>query len=194
MAVFKVLNRKNEWLLINFKLSEVHPMLVYLRGVRLMKRVFWLMIAAFTLAGCEGGMVTYKGDKIPQQNFMVRLQDGNQQGEWKTNELAIKYQYLVTPETLKITGTVELVGGFAIGFNYINHLAVNLLFLDNQGNVIKSSLVYAGSNNLSIPIPMPFERIIPIPEGAQQISFSYDGELIDATHDRTSYSIWFSPT
>ena len=126
---------------------------------------------------------------------MVQLKDGNQQGLWKTNELAIKYQYQMTPETLKIAGTIELVGGFATGFSYITHLAVYLLFLDNQGIVIENALIYAGENNLSIPIPMLFEKTIPIPEGAQTISFAYDGELADSGHNGgAAYNIWLSPS
>jgi hypothetical protein len=169
-------------------------MQVHLRGVRFMKTAILLMIAAFTIAGCGGSSVTYKGDRVTQQNYMIQLIDGNQQGEWKTNEVAIKFQSQTTPEILKIDGTVELVGGFAIGFNYINNFAVSLLFLDNQGNVIGSSLIYAGDHNLSIPIPMRFEGTIPIPGGARQVSFAYNGELIDSNgRDRASYSIWFSP-
>ncbi len=164
------------------------------RGFRFMKAAFLLLVVAFAIDGCGAGLANHKADKATRQNVMIQLQDGSQQGEWKTNELAIKYQYRKLPEILKIAGTVELVGGFAIGFNYINHLTVKLVFLDYQGNVVGNSLVYSGSNNLSIPIPMRFERAIPVPEGTRQISFSYDGELIDATHDTTSYSIWFSPS
>ena len=153
------------------------------------------MIAAFTIAGCGGRPFTYKGDKVTQPNLMVVLKDGNQQGVWKTNELAITYQYQMTPETLKIAGTTELVGGFPLGFRWITRLAVYLLFLDNQGIVIENALIYAGENNLSIPIPMGFERTIPIPEGTQSISFAYDGELMDLkNHDTTTYNIWLSPS
>ncbi len=164
-------------------------MQTHLRGVRFIKMAFLLMIAAVAVAGCAERTVTFRGDKVTQQNYMIPLKEGNQQGEWKTNEVAIKFQYRMTPETLKIDGTVGLVGGFDIGFNYINNFAVNLLFVDDQGNVIGSTLVYAGDNNLSIPIPMRFGSTIPIPGGAQQISFSYRGEL---SGDST-YSIWFSP-
>jgi hypothetical protein len=177
-----------------FMITEGNSMQAHLRGVRFMKAVLVPMIAAFTIAGCGGSTVTYTGDRVTQQNYMIQLQDGDQQGEWKTNEVAIKFQSRTTPEILKIDGTVELVGGFAIGFNYINNFSVNLLFLDAQGNVIGNSLIYAGNTNLSIPIPMRFERSIPVPGGARQISFAYNGELIDSNvRDRTSYSIWFSP-
>ncbi|MFH0994653.1 MAG: hypothetical protein V1844_04045 [Pseudomonadota bacterium] len=166
-----------------------------LRSVRFTKSILLLMIAAFAIAGCGGRLFTYNGYKVTQPNLMVMLQDGDQQGEWKTNELSIKYQYRMTPETLMIAGTTELLGGFAIGFRSIRHLAVYLLLLDNQGNVIENALVYAGQNNLSIPIPMLFEKTMPIPEGTQAISFAYDGELMDSgDDDGTSYNIGFSPS
>ena len=164
-------------------------MQAHLSGVRFIKVAFLLVIAAFTIAGCGGRLFTYKGDKVTQKDLMILLKDGNQQGVWKTNELAIKYQYQMTPETLKIAGSNELVGGFAIGFNYVNHLAVYLLFLDYQGIVIENVLIYSAGNHRSIDtIPMDFERTIPIPEGARTISFAYDG-VLDGEYD-----IWFSPS
>jgi hypothetical protein len=147
---------------------------MHLRGNRFIIASFILIFAAFTLAGCAERRLTYTEGKVIQKDLRVQLKDGNQQGIWKTDVLAIKYQYQKAPETLNIAGTVELVGGFAVGFNYISHLAVYLLFLDNQGMVIENSLVYAGENNLSIPIPMSFEKTIPIPEGVRTVSFYYD--------------------
>ena len=195
MVASKGLNTESGWLRIKFIITEVNSMQAHLRDIRFIMVVFLLVIAVFAMAGCGGRLFTYKGDKVTQQNLMVVLKDGNQQGEWKTNELAIKYQYQMTPEILKFAGTVELVGGFAIGFNSVNHLAVYLLFLDDQGIVIENVLIYAGQNNLSIPIPMGFERTIPIPEGTQSISFAYDGELMDLkNHDTTTYNIWLSPS
>ncbi len=153
------------------------------------------MIAAVTIAGCGGRLFTYNGYKVTQQSLIVGLKDGDQQGEWKTNELAIKYQYRMTPETFNIDGTAKLLGGFAGGFSSIRHLAVYLLFLDNQGIVVENALIYARDNNNTIPIPMLFEKTIPIPEGVQAISFAYDGELMDSGQDSgTIYNIWFSPS
>jgi hypothetical protein len=147
------------------------------------------MIAAFILAGCGGRLYTYKGDKITQKNLMVLLKDGDQKGVWKTNELSITYQYQMTPETLNIAGTTELVGGFVIGFRWITRLSVNLLFLDNQGIVMENVLIYSlGNRNATDTIPMVFERTIPIPVGARMISFAYDGVLAG------DYDIWFSPS
>jgi hypothetical protein len=194
IAVSKDLNTECGWSQIDFIIKGVYPM--HLRDNRFIKATFFLMIAAFTLAGCSGRLFTYKGDKITQKNLMVPLKDGDQKGVWKTNELAITYQYQMTPEILKIAGTTELLGGFAIGFSWIKHLAVNLLFLDNQGIVIENALIYSAGNHRSIDtIPMDFEKTIPIPEGARTISFAYEGELRGSgTEDQTAYNIWFSPS
>ena len=167
-----------------------------LRNNQFMKATFFLLIAVFTIAACGGKLFTFKGGKITQKNLMFLLQDGNQQGVWKTNELAIKYQYQLTSETLKIAGTTELLGGFATGFSWIKHFAVYLLFLDGQGIVVENILIYSAGSYRSIDtIPMEFEKTIPVPEGTRTISFAYDGELTEAgADDHASYSIWFSPS
>jgi hypothetical protein len=145
-----------------------------LSGKRFIAASLIVIVAVFTIAGCAERRFTYPGGKVTRPNLIVQLKDGNQQGVWKTDALAIKYQYEMAPETLKISGAIELLGGFAIGFNYISRIAVYLLFLDDQGNVVDNSLIYAGENNLSVPIPMGFEKTIPLPDGVRTISFYYD--------------------
>jgi hypothetical protein len=97
---------------------------------------------------------------------------------------------------MKLTGNTELVGGFAIGFRRIKRLAVNLLFLDKQGLVIESPLIYsAGIDRAIDTLPMDFERTIPVPGGSQAISFAYEGELAESgTEGSTFYNIWDAPS
>lgn len=44
---------------------------------------------------------------------------------------------------MELDGKTELVGGSAIGFSWIKRFVVYLLFLDKQGIVIESPLVYS---------------------------------------------------
>jgi hypothetical protein len=144
---------------------------MHLSGIQLIKAMFILILTAFTLLGCRGKLFSYNGDKVTQQDRMVQLKDGDQTGEWKTSELEIKYQYHMFPETLKVAGSIVLVGGI----RYFSHLAVYLLYLDNEGIVIENSLIYAGENYRPIvTLPMDFEKKIPIPGGVRTISFAYD--------------------
>jgi hypothetical protein len=166
------------------------------RDYRYTKATICITIAAGIISACSPGLFTYKGDKVTQKNRMILLQQGEQQGVWKTDELAVTYQYQMTPDALKLTGCTDLVGGFALGFSVIQRLAVYLLFLDKQGTVIESPLIYsAGMGRAIDTIPMVFERTIPIPEGVQAISFAYEGELTGSgTDDSTFRNIWSSPS
>ena len=105
------------------------------------------------------------------------LQNGDQEGEWRTNELAIKYKYKMTPESLDISGTAELIGGLYSGFGLIDRLEVYLLFLDSQGVVMESVALSSFGRLTTGSIPMVFESNLPIPEGARTITFAYEGVL-----------------
>jgi hypothetical protein len=166
------------------------------RTFRYIKASICIMIASGIISACCPGLFTYNGNKVTQQNRMIPLKPGEQQDVWKTNELSVTYQYQMTPEALKITGTTDLVGGFKLGFSQIHRLSVYLLFLDKQGIVIESPLIYSAGMERSIDtIPMNFERTIPVPEGTQAISFAYDGALTDGgSEDSTSCNIGYSPS
>ncbi|MBI5593358.1 MAG: hypothetical protein HY881_23120 [Deltaproteobacteria bacterium] len=162
---------------------------------RFMQVFFLIMVAVVSFNGCNGRLFSYKGVTITQKNRMVQLQQGDHQGIWKTNELELNYHYQMLPETLNISGTVNLVGGFATGFSSVDRLVVQLLFLNNQGTVIENFIVYSANNYHSINyIPMIFDRTIPIPAETHAISFTYDGMLSDGGGDGpTGISIWNFP-
>lgn len=155
------------------------------------------MLAVVTLTGCNGRFFSYKGATITEKNHTIALQPGDQQGIWKTNELALNYHYRMTPENLKISGTVNLADGLAIGFSVINRLVVQLLFLDSQGTVINNVILYSADDHHPIDVtPMIFDKTIPIPSETRSISFTYDGELLDngGGNDSTSVNIWNFPS
>jgi hypothetical protein len=141
-----------------------------MRKRNILSGILSAMLVFGSIAACGGKLITYKGDKVTQENLMVHLEDGNQQGIWRTNELAIKYQYHMTPETLEVSGNILPIGWS----RPYSHIAVYLLFLDNQGIVIENALIYSEDNYGSIVvIPMNFEKTIPIPVGVRTISFAY---------------------
>ncbi|MFH0997193.1 MAG: hypothetical protein V1844_17115 [Pseudomonadota bacterium] len=160
---------------------------------RLLKLSILIMIAAVSLTGCNGRFFTYKDATISQPDHVIQLQQGDQQDVWKTNKLALNYKYHMTPETLKIYGAVELVGGFNIGFTSTDRLVVQLLFLDNQGTVIDDVILYSADYKHQIHMfPMNFEKTFPVPDKTAAISFTYDGKLLDGG-GKTATSIMFFP-
>ena len=150
------------------------------------------MVAVVFLAGCSGRYFTYKDAAITQTDYVIQLQQGDQQGVWKTNELALNYKYHMTPETLRLYGAVDLVGGFYIGFSSVDRLVVQLLFLDNTGTVLDDVVLYSADYKHQIHMfPMNFDRTFPVPANTSAISFTYDGKLMDS--GKIATSIMFFP-
>ncbi len=159
---------------------------------RFLKLSFLIMVAAVILAGCSGRYFTYKDAAITQTDYVIQLQQGDQQGVWKTNELALNYKYHMTPETLRLYGAVDLVGGFYIGFSSVDRLVVQLLFLDNTGTVLDDVVLYSADYKHQIHMfPMNFDRTFPVPANTSAISFTYDGKLMDS--GKIATSVMFFP-
>jgi hypothetical protein len=154
-----------------------------------------LIIIAALCGGCAGKFIGEKGDKVIRKNYLILLKDGKQQGEWKTNELAVSYQYETAASALNISGTVQLLGGFSVGFQWITHLDTHLLLLDDQGRILEIVPVFAsGLQRVSDSIPMKFALNIPLPEGTHTFSFAYEGELKGAgALDSSTFDIRFTP-
>jgi hypothetical protein len=167
--------------------------LLRLPGIRFGLAV--LIIIAALSGGCAGKFIGEKGDKVIQKNYLILLKDGKQEGEWKTNDLAVSYQYETAANTLNISGTVRLLGGFSVGFQWITHLDTHLLLLDDQGRILEIVPVLAsGLQRVSDSIPMKFVLNIPLPEGTHTFSFAYEGELKGAgALDSSTFDIRFTP-
>ena len=162
----------------------------------IMKAIRWFSVgfAVLALAGCNGSLYSGRGAKITQPENLIHLQEGNQQGIWKTNELALNYRYQTASEELKISGAVNLLDGAANCCNSVKRLIVRLVFLDAQETVINSVVLYSADSYHPINlIPMNFEGIFPIPPGTAAISFGYNGELGGSGGSSGNFSLWYSP-
>jgi hypothetical protein len=167
---------------------------MHLKDTIFTKTTLFIFFAIFFIAGCGGRLATHNKDKVTQKNYMRMLQNGDQEGEWRTNELAIIYKYKMTPESLDISGTAELLGGLYSGFGLIDRLEVYLLFLDSQGVVMENVALSSFGRLATGSIPMVFESNLPIPEGARTITFAYEGVLKGVSSmSQTTYEMNFYP-
>jgi hypothetical protein len=159
------------------------------------KNIF-ILCAVISLSGCSGTFLSYKGKVITQENNIIDLKQGDQQGIWKTNELSIIYHYQLVNGSVKISGEVDLLGGLQTGFNAVDHLIVQLLILNDNSTVINNVNIYSADHFHSTKyIPMLFDATISIPSDAKSISFTYDGRLSDGAgvDEGTSYDFWYFP-
>jgi len=133
-----------------------------------------ILCAVISLSGCSANLFSYKGKVITQENNIIDLKQGDQQGIWKTNELAIIYHYQLVNGSVKISGEVDLLGGLQTGFNAVDHLIIQLLILNDNSTVINNVNIYSADHFHSTKyIPMLFDATISIPSDAKSISFTY---------------------
>ncbi len=168
-------------------------------------RYISMFAAALMLFGCQAHGLSYQGAQITRQTDIIPLpMQKAAKGIWKTNELSVDYTGQSSGQMLQIAGVVKLVGGFAVGFNAIDRLAVQVLFLDDQGTVLADAVMYSIQGTTPSDLtPLRFDRSFPIPAGTRAISFAYDGELSDgggiprfparAGGDRTQVKIGYFP-
>lgn len=155
----------------------------------------FLLISALLFTGCSANLFSYKGNTVTRQDRIIQLQPGDHQGIWKTNEVAIQYRYQMTPDSLTISGNVQLVGGFLHGFSTISRMVVQLFLLDDQGKIVTNNDVFSIGNHRSVDTtPMLFEKTIPLPQECRSISFAYDGALMDAGDGASGINIWYFPS
>lgn len=154
-----------------------------------------ILLAVLSGSGCAGKFIGEKGDRVIRKNYLILLKDGKQQGEWKTNELTIFYQYETVANVVNISGNVKLKVGFSSGFRWITHLDTHLLLIDDQGRILEIVPVLStGIQQVSDELPMKFESNVPLPEGTHTLSFAYEGEMKGAgAMDSTTFDIRFTP-
>lgn len=147
----------------------------------MINRYVYLFASVFLFVGCQAHVLSYQGAKVTRPKDIISLPgQSSVQGSWKTDELSVHYTWQTSGETLTMTGTVALVGGFAVGFNVIDRLAVQVLFVDGDGTVLADNVLYSVQTvTAANMVPLRFNRTFPVPAGTTGIAFAYDGELSD---------------
>jgi len=115
--------------------------------------------------------------------------------EWKTNELAIKYQYRMTPETLKIAGTTNWSVDLPLDSPILHTWQCTCYFLTTRELLLKTPLFMREKIISLFRFPCFLKKQYPYLREPKQFPFAYDGELADSGHDGgAAYNIWLSPS
>ena len=102
---------------------------------------------------------------------------------WRAKDLDIHYNALREGDALEISGFVEFGSNMA-KFPLINHFRVYLSFLDADGRVTDSKLLWStGMQTETRFVRWTFQRQWPIPPDAVAMGFSYRGAATEAGGD-----------
>lgn len=132
------------------------------------------MVALLVLVGCQSTTSYHLGKQEKSEYLLVLQPQGS--GEWKTVDLSIRYLMERSESALVLSGVVEVAERYQVNYEGPIRLDVYLLFLDSGSQVLESArLVYYSKNTTGDAVS--FEREFMVPDGAESISFAYEGTV-----------------
>ena len=147
-------------------------------------------LALFFLAGalvaCQSTLFTYRGTTAKPEISLPLKAGGSHDGTWGTYDLNVHYRYQRHGDTLKITGSVDLMYN-----SYTGHFFLRLHFLDNENKILDTKYMVGAGYRKAVE-RYPFTGNFQLPPATAAIAFSYDGE-VGGTGDDGTFSFWMDP-
>ena len=142
--------------------------------IRVLITVTILTIYAGFLIGCQASLFTYRGKTAEKEIRIPVLKGGPHTGTFESDDLVVKYQYTVTPDTLAISGDVDLLLGSFKPFL----LKLKLHFLDADNKILDTTRVVNGAHRIPART-YDFDKRLHAPSGTTAIAFSYKGSVYE---------------
>ena len=153
--------------------------------------VLSVLVIALLVVACQGNVLGYKGELVEEKN-QVPLKSGGPHSEvWNTRNIILSYDYTNEADRLDISGEVALAGG-AENFQYVEHLDVNLYFVDGNGRIIKQEPLFSAVTN-DMGKNWTFQRKIEKPAAAESMAFGYSGQVQSVGSDQDRFDFWETP-
>lgn len=147
------------------------------------------------LNGCMVGMAGWKGHIVKKDNRIpIEEINGKTGGVWKTDDLSIKYDYLIRGDRIQLDGETILTDKLT-HFTTLDHLSIMVQFLDREGMVLGHEILYISSSRTWIPMArLSFSRSFVFPSKTASMSFSYSGKVSDGDGDEgIDWDFWNTP-
>jgi len=145
---------------------------------------------------CSGVNPLSSGAWVEEKNRIRVLQDGKQEGSWKTRDLAINYEIRQEANTIYITGRVDFSGYISGGFSTLETLTVYIHSLKENGTVLQTKPVRTFGYRRSFDLlgPITFKGQFETSEEADivAVAFSYSGTVMEGG-GRTTWDFWKIP-
>lgn len=142
-------------------------------------------IAVFTLGflflflsvfvACTNSLDTYQG-KTANQKSRIALNGGSHNGVWQTDDLAVKYSYSRKPNSLRISGDVDLSAKMKDASDIVQNFVLHVNFLNANGQVLGTKeLAMAGYRETITE--WDFDHNFEPPARTSAMAFSYSGQM-----------------
>lgn len=152
-----------------------------------------IILIACLITGCAGIITGTNKREVKQENQIELVRGPQVNGAWRGKDLTISYQYSLTEQTLKISGTIILADHLN-NYSTMDRLRIYLHLVDGEGMAVGQNFVYNAPHRKGLSmIDLNFNRLITIPPGVEAMAFTYSGQVCDgmgSDDGGISWSFW----
>ncbi len=147
-----------------------------------------LLFGSALFAGCRSLALAARGavserDRIPLSQ--------SSQGVWEGRDLSVNYSFTKTGDMLEISGVAPFADSITMNYTSLNYFRLSLVFADSQGQVLGTQQLATSYGDFDT---VRFSRRVRLPGNAAYLSFSYDGQAIDATEPGGNQTNFWYPS
>ena len=166
-------------------------------------RLLALFLLINLCIACAWGTSLSPGAWVAEEDRISIMDGGPHKGSWKTRDLTIHYEYQGAAPNLQVTGVVELANYIPMGFSVLEHLHLNIHFLEASGTVLEVKRIRSFGSRLSISMlrDLNFNSRFDLPQDTVAFAFSYSGKAstggvpggASSSRGRTDWDFWKVP-
>jgi hypothetical protein len=150
-----------------------------------------LMVMGAFLTGCQGSMLSGKGQTIQKSAQINLIKMEQQAGQFSDGYVTVNYKYNVAGGNLQMSGVVQFGSAISGNFLVVQTFDLGLLLGDTQGKVLmQQGLTTAVEANVSDSVN--FNTTIFLPPQAATMAFSYKGQAYGSGGGSPT-SFWADP-
>ena len=157
----------------------------------MIRLVMVLAVVAF-LGGCQGSLLNVQGQNIQYADRILLKEGGQQTDQYRTDDLAIKYEYVRKGDSLTISGVVRFSNSMQGNFPTITTFNLALMLADAQGAILTQQGLTTGYD-LNVEQPLTFSRTMVVPAQTASMAFSYSGMASGGASFGSPTAFWHDP-
>ena len=134
----------------------------------------FLPVLLSVFIACTNRFDTYLG-KTADQESRIALNGGSHKGVWQTDDLAVNYSYSRKPNSLQISGDVNLSKKLKDASNIVQTFFLQVNFLNANGQVLDTKELAVSGYRETIT-KWDFDHNFELPARTSAMAFSYTAQ------------------
>jgi hypothetical protein len=161
--------------------------------------LFAVVGVALLAAGCQSILFDLRGRVVPEAKRITIPESGQQTGDYKNEDLTLKYKMARGLGLLTISGEIRFTDRIAGNFPIIQYFHLEVMLVDAQGKILNTAglasvAYYRTQYALGPDYPLAFNTSVTLPETTRSIAFNYTGKAYDPSEaDGGSMDFWEYP-